>query len=405
MPFDRRRFLLSSAAAAVSARLTHAAGPAQSLILLDPASADRARDFAKRERAPVIEKLAQSALAAGPWSVTAHRPTGLGVNAGPHDYVSEGPYWWPDPNNPTGPYIRHDGKRNPNRFVDNRNDLGKMTDAVLALGMGAFFLGNKACASHANRVLATWFVDEATRMNPNLEHGQMVRGHNTGRGTGIIDTVGMIYAVQGAALLEAAGGLDAAVVAVVRQWFADYLQWMTTSQYGKDEKESGNNHATWWTAQAASFALFTGNTAAQAMCWSHYRDYLVPTEIEPDGSCPREEERTDSLSYSSMNLDAFATVCRLAQINGVDLWHYRTAKGIGVERSFPYLIPFVEHPDRWKKSQSGQYNAGGYIFPGLAGAGLPSSALLASYLALPRSAGPWIQFVDIVIRSAGAARG
>ena len=39
-------------------------------------------------------------------------------------------------------------------------------------------------------------------MNPNLEYGQAVRGINTGRGTGIIDTVSLIHAAQGVALLE-----------------------------------------------------------------------------------------------------------------------------------------------------------------------------------------------------------
>ncbi len=403
MTLHRRRFLaLASAGASAAAPLARSAdSPAgRSLVLLDSGAAGRVRDFAKRDRTVIVDKLATEALAAGPWSVTLHRPSGLGVTAGPHDYVSEGPYWWPDPKNPGGPYIRKDGIRNPDRFMGNRDDLGKMTDAVLALGMGAFLIGKAGCADRANHVLSMWFVDRTTRMNPNLEYGQMVRGINTGRGTGIIDTVGLIHAAQGVTLLEAAGGLDAAVAVGVRQWFADYLRWMNTSQKGQDEKKSGNNHATWWTAQAATYASLTGDTAAQKMCWDHYRNYLVPTEIQPDGSCPREEERTNSLSYSSMNLDAFSTVCRLAQLNGVDLWHFRTPEGIGVEKAFNYLTPYVEHPDRWRKQEIGKYSPESYVFPGLAGIGIPSQPLLEAYLKLPRSQGAWIQWVDILVRSA-----
>ena len=29
---------------------------------------------------------------------------------GLHDYYSEGDYWWPDPENPKGPFIRRDGE-------------------------------------------------------------------------------------------------------------------------------------------------------------------------------------------------------------------------------------------------------------------------------------------------------
>jgi hypothetical protein len=32
-----------------------------------------------------------------------------------------------------------------------------------------------------------------------------------------------------------------------------------------------------------------------------------------------------------MNLDAFSAICRLAQMQGLDLWRYRTDKGIGGE--------------------------------------------------------------------------
>src|ERR1700731_1697144 len=140
MTFNRREFVGLAGAAAVAA----AAGQAHSLVLIDAESAARMRDSVKRERAPDqfarLDKLAAEALQAGPWSVTYHRPSGLNVDAGPNDYVSEGPYWWPDPKNPAGPYIRKDGQRNPGRFMGNRNDLGKKTDCVLALGMGAFLL-------------------------------------------------------------------------------------------------------------------------------------------------------------------------------------------------------------------------------------------------------------------------
>jgi hypothetical protein len=396
-PISRRHFLAAAGATAVLA----AADKPRDLLYISEADAGRMRDALPGARTAILERNAARALTAGPWSVTFERPKGLNVHAGPHDYVSEGPYWWPDPKDPKAPYIRKDGQRNPERFNGNRTALGDMCTAVLSLGMGAFFLKKPECAQRANRVLGVWFVDPATRMNPNLDHGQMVRGHNEGRGTGIIDTVSFIHAAQGVALVEAAGGLDASTGAGVRQWFGDYLKWMMESKPGLDEKKSGNNHATWWTAQAATYAALTGNASALRMAWEHYRTYLVPTEIKPDGSCPREEERTNSLGYSSMNLDAFTTLCRLAQAHGVDLWHFKTSAGQSVERAVRYLTPYVAHPDTWKKQQIGKYSADGYVFPGLAGIGLPATDLLKAYVQLPRSESPWVQFVDLLVRSAG----
>jgi hypothetical protein len=86
----------------------------------------------------------------------------------------------------------------------------------------------------------------------------------------------------------------------------------------------------------------------------------------------------------------------------VDLWHFRAATGVGVEKSFTYLMPYVAQPEKWKKQQINKYSSGGYVFPGLAGIGLRSPTLLAEYLKLPRAGSGWIQFVDILVRSAKA---
>jgi hypothetical protein len=389
--FSRRRFCGS--ASAFLALPAFAAGDERG-ILVTAAQAAKLRSGAAPD---AVRRNAGAALKAGPWTVTSQRPDN--VSAGPNDYYSEGPYWWPDPKNPKGPYIRKDGERNPGRFQANRRDLGDMCSAVLALGMGAYLLGDRACGERAARVLSAWFLDPKTRMNPNLEYGQAVRGINTGRGTGLIDTVSMIHAAQGIWLLEQAGMLGRALGDGVRQWYADFLNWMTTSKKGLDEKKSGNNHATWWTAQVAAYATLTGDQAAKSMAWEHYRGYLVPEEIRPDGSCPREEERTNSLGYSNMNLDAFAVLCRVAGTNGVRLWEFATARGIGVQRTFEYLLPYLLHPENWKKQQISKFSADGTVWPGLAGVGLQSQRLLEAYRTLPRGNSPWVQLVDLVINS------
>jgi len=370
-----------------------AAAPSPSLLIIKESDMERMRASASA-KSTVLDPLVRKALRSGPWSVTFKRPTG--VDASANDYYSEGPYWWPDPKNPKGPYIRKDGERNPERFMGNRSDLGALCENVLALGIGAALRQNKECIVKGAEILNVWFLDSKTRMNPNLEYGQAVRGRNTGRGTGIIDTVSLIHCAQGVALLENAG-LDAAVTRGVRQWYADYLKWMTTSAKGLDEKKTENNHGTWWTAQVVAFAAFTSNNDASRMAWERFKTVLIPTQIEPDGSCPREEARTQSLSYSSMNLDGFAVICHLASNAGANLWQFRTAKGTGVQTSIRYLMPFVLQPEMWRKPQITKYSAAGYIFPGLAGYDLKDENLMAAYRKLPRAESPWVQFVDMLV--------
>src|ERR1043165_3165842 len=170
---SRRSFL--AAGALLTAPSLRAAG--RPCLFLAPGQVGRIREEVRRNQTAsgIARRNCASALKAGPWSITSHRPENLKLD--PHEYYSEGPYWWPDPKNPGGPYIRKDGERNPERFMGNRSDLGNLCTAVLALGMGGLLLGDKQCGEHAALVLSTWFVDPKTRMNPNLEFGQAVRGH------------------------------------------------------------------------------------------------------------------------------------------------------------------------------------------------------------------------------------
>jgi hypothetical protein len=143
-------------------------------ILVTPAQAQKLR----RAVNDAVRKNASTALKAGPWTVTAHRPPD--VATGPNDDYSEGPYCWPDPKDPKAPHIRKDGERNPNRFMGNRNDLGSMCSAVLALGMGGYLLGDQACGEHAARVISAWYLDpHANESKPGVRPGGAGTQHGT----------------------------------------------------------------------------------------------------------------------------------------------------------------------------------------------------------------------------------
>ncbi len=89
------------------------------------------QDAVRRLRADADRRMKE-----GPWTVTSERPKGVDLDL--HDYYGEAPYWWPDPANPSGPYLRLDGEINPDRFTANRAALNSMCDAVFSLGAAAF---------------------------------------------------------------------------------------------------------------------------------------------------------------------------------------------------------------------------------------------------------------------------
>src|SRR5262249_43364111 len=155
---------------------------------------------------------------------------------------SEGDYWWPDPENPNGPYVRRDGLSNPANFVDHRHALIRLSLQMPALAAAWKLTKDKRYASHAAQHLRAWFVDPATLMNPNLHYAQAIKGISTGRGVGIIDTIHLVEVARAIPALAESRALTQSENTDVHKWFADYLHWMTTSRNGIEEREAKNNH-------------------------------------------------------------------------------------------------------------------------------------------------------------------
>jgi hypothetical protein len=104
----------------------------------------RAGDPALRPAYEALLRDAKAAMTAGPWAVTDKRivpPSG-----DKRDYLSFGPYWWPDSTKPNGmPYIRRDGIVNPeSRASSDSPRLYALTDAVETLALAHWFTGDPA---------------------------------------------------------------------------------------------------------------------------------------------------------------------------------------------------------------------------------------------------------------------
>lgn len=342
-----------------------------------------------------LRAAADKRLKEGPWSVTPDRPQGVDID--PHDYYSQAPYWWPNPEDPNGPYIRRDGHTNPDRFLANKNALNSLCDAVFSLGTAAYLLDDPRYAKRAAMAINVWFVNPKTRMNPNLEYAQAVRGVNEGRGFGILDGRVFIRAVQGMEFLALTGSWDAKDQAAVHRWFEEYLHWLTTGKHGEDEKNSGNNHASWWDAQAAAVATFLADKPAENAVFQFYRDQILAKQIRANGSAPREESRTRSLSYSAFNTEAYVMTCRIAQVQGADLWSVRAANGASLATVIGYLAPYFQDPKRWSKDQIVEFDSDGLYFLAFAGMGLKKPEYVELYHQLERPEGAWNSFVDLLL--------
>ncbi len=350
------------------------------------------QDAVRRLRAEAEKRLKE-----GPWSVTSERPKSLDLDLDVHDYYSQAPYWWPDPTNPTGAYVHKDGQLNPDRFMANRNALSAMCESVFTLGTAAFLLDDPRYARRAARDINTWFVNPKTRMNPSLDFAQVISGSSAARGEGILDGRVFIRAIQGMEFLAHTGTWDPKDQAAVHRWFVEYLSWLTRSKKGQYEKKSGNNHASWWTAQTAAVASFVQNRAVENMAFAYYRDRILPSQIHADGSAPREETSTRSPFYSAFNLEAYATTCRIAQVNGEDLWNAEGKKGVTIAAVVEHLRPSLLDPKGWSKEQIAEFQSNGVYALAFTGMGLKNPQYVALYRKLEHPESAFLSTVDLIV--------
>jgi hypothetical protein len=297
---------------------------------------------------------ADKALAVVPPSVTAK--TKVPPSGDKHDYMSLAPYFWPDPSKPDGqPYLRKDGKVNPESRDEAANDTLRMRligASVETLALAYHFTKEEKYAAHAARLMKVWFLAPETRMNPNLRFAQAVAGKNDGRGTGILEsrTIGEIADASG--LLAGSAAWTSADQRQLDQWLGLFLDWLLTSGPGKDEAAAKNNHGTWFDVQATQIALAIGRQDVARRILEAVTEKRIAVQVEPDGRQPMELSRTASFSYSCFNLEAHAILANFGDHVGVDLWKAGSQEARSFRRALDYLTPYLDvPPKKWPGEQ------------------------------------------------------
>jgi Alginate lyase len=293
---------------------------------------------------------AERRLTEGPFSVVTNGRTP--PSGDKHDYMSQAPYWWPDPKEGDGkPYIRRDGRPNPDAEGGDDEVLGKMCEGVWQLSLAWHLSGDRRFADHAAKLLRAWYFDPATRMKPRLVFGQYVPGLNKGRGSGLVETRVMLKALDAAGLLAGSEAWTAADQRELKDWFRDFLDWMRESSRGDDERAADNNHGTWYDAQAASYAMFIGDEVRALHILERARERRFIEGIDSQGRLIHELDRTKSLDYSLFNLEALMQLALLGERSGLHLWKAHFDDGRGLLRAVEWLAPYAAGTKPWPYEQ------------------------------------------------------
>jgi hypothetical protein len=280
-----------------------------------------------------------------------------------HDYISMGPYWWPDPSRPNGePYLRRDGQFNPERATKafDASSMDAMSGAVEALSLAYYFTDDPKYATKAAQLLRVWFLDPATRMNPNARFAQGVPGRTPGRAEGVLDTFRLLKVVEAVGLLSPSGALDTSDQTGLEAWFAQYAAWMQSSPTGQEERAAKNNHGVWYDYQLTAFALFSRQPALARSVVAAAGDRRLAPQIAADGKLTEELQRTRALHYSYFSLEAMIGAAEYGRCVGLDLWRYKAGKGGGIRAALTFLQPYVgrekdfPYPEREPEDAAGE---------------------------------------------------
>jgi len=304
-------------------------------------------DQARLEKPALIEQILKEAnnllSKAIPTIMDKDKPAPSGDK---HDYYSCAPYWWPDPANPTGPYIRKDGVTNREVTTPDKKNLGTLTNGIIRLSLAYYLTSEEKYATKAVENLRVWFINQETRMNPNLNYGQTIVGHfgGKGRGAGLIETYKFVEMLDGIELLKKSAAFTRNDQQQLIHWFSEYLNWMITSPIGIQEYNAKNNHGTAFEVQATRVALFVGKEDIARHYINNFAARRIFTQIEPDGKQPLELVRTKALGYSTFNLTHLLDMCAIAKTMKIDLFPVKSTDERSISKALEYLSQFVNEP-------------------------------------------------------------
>ena len=329
-------------------------------VVWDRTHLDKIRDQPPAEGTAIADALeilrtrADEALSREPGCVT--QKTEVPPSGDLHDYQSFSRYWWPDSDKADGlPYIRKDGVVN--RTLVNRGDrvrLGQLGNDVQNLALAGHLLKDRRYSQHAAKMVKVWFLDEETKMNPNLNFGQGVPGRADGRGPGILDTRGFIFVLDSLELLDSTEWTEENQKEL-QAWFRKYIKWMQEDKLGIHEGKAKNNHGSWYDAQLARYAVFAGDNELAKKVLEAAKVKRVLNQFDAKGFQAEENKRTRSLHYSMFNLSALSALARVGDRAGVKLWDFKPEHGSGLSDSLTTLLPYLADQSKWPHTQMEPY--------------------------------------------------
>jgi hypothetical protein len=167
------------------------------------------------------------------------------------------------------------------------------------------------------------------------------------RGIGIIDTLHLAEAAPAIEVLKHSDAMTPKILAGLKQWFADYMDWMIRHPQGISEMNTENNHAVAYCVQVAAFARLVGDEDRLEWARRRFKDVLMPLQMAQEGGFSRELARTKPYGYSLFQLDNMSLLCELLSTATDNLWAYPLPDGRNMQKAMDFLFPYLKNKSQW----------------------------------------------------------
>ena len=274
-----------------------------------------------------------------------------------HDYLSYAPYKWADSTKIDGlPWITRDGEINPlsQGYDTDFKRTSEFFKTIEILGWAFYYSDEDKYANKAIELIRTWYINEDTKVNPNINFGQAVPGAAEGRKAGVQEWLNQYHIITALQIFENANMLTDDIKCEMKNWFEQYLNWLLTNEMAIEAGNTGQNHANHYNHQVVGLLIYLNRTKEAKQIIENAKYNRIAIQISPDGRQPKEMGRTRSVHYASLNLWSLSELTFIGKKLGVDLWSFETEDKRSLRQAFLYLKKYVNQPEKWPYKEISQ---------------------------------------------------
>lgn len=139
----------------------------------------------------------------------------------------------------TCPYVARDGQVNPDvRTLNGPDAINSVSQSIIYNAIASVIKRNSSYSQKAASFIDVFFLNDPTRVNPNMNFGQIVRGPGKsgqeGTFTGVLDLRGIVKIINGILVLKASNSpyWTSARDGAMSNWMAQYAGWLQNSNLG-----------------------------------------------------------------------------------------------------------------------------------------------------------------------------